>query len=100
MGLAEFQKKIESIYFDKDQKRGLEGTFMWFLEEVGELTRDLRRGEDLSKLEEEFADVLAWLCSLASIKGVDMEKAVHRKYGQGCPYCHGNPCVCQESGSA
>lgn len=81
MGLGEFQAKIDLIYGDKDRARGLEGTFLWFHEEVGELTRAVRRGHDQENLEEEFADVLAWLVSTATIVGVDMEKAVQRKYG-------------------
>lgn len=93
MGLAEFQRLIEAIYFRKDSRRGLEGTYLWFAEEVGELTRALRRGRK-SGLEEEFADVLAWLATLASIRGVDLERAARRKYGRGCPYCRGIPCRC------
>ncbi len=94
MSLRDFQKRIEEIYFEKDQARGVEGTYMWFAEEVGELTRALRRNEDQANMEEEFADVLAWLATLASIHGVDLETAAQKKYGQGCPYCHAVPCAC------
>ncbi len=93
LGLAAFQRLIESIYFERDSARGLHGTFMWFAEEVGELTRALRRGER-DNLEEEFADVLAWLATLASIAGVDLEAAARRKYARGCPRCHATPCAC------
>jgi len=93
MRIGEFQKRIEDIYFQRDSKRGLAGTHMWFCEEVGELTRALRRGQR-AELEGEFADVLAWLVSLASIAGVDVEAAAHKKYEQGCPRCHGSPCRC------
>ena len=95
LGLAEFQALIEAIYFQKDQGRGLERTYLWFAEEVGELTRALRR-DDAANLEEEFADVLAWLATLASIRGVDLEAAARRKYGRGCPYCGALPCACPE----
>jgi NTP pyrophosphatase (non-canonical NTP hydrolase) len=81
-GLGEFQRLIEEIYGEKDRARGLEGTFLWFHEEVGELTRAVRRGHDRENLEEEFADVLAWLVTTASMLDVDMEAAVQRKYGQ------------------
>lgn len=93
MDIRDFQKRIEEIYFEKDQSRGLHGTYMWFAEEVGELTRALRR-DDRENLEEEFADVLAWLSTLASIKGVDLEAAAVRKYADGCPYCSSVPCSC------
>ena len=98
IGVREFQKLIEDIYFDKDQARGLAATYMWFAEEVGELTRALRR-DDHDNLEEEFADVLAWLSTLASIRGVDLAKCATDKYRSGCPYCHTTPCRCQETKS-
>ncbi len=81
LGLREFQRLIDVIYGAKDRARGLEGTFLWFHEEVGELTRAVRRGQDRENLEEEFADVLAWLVTTATLLGVDMEDAVARKYG-------------------
>ncbi len=95
MRIAEFQKLIEDIYGAKDGSRGTAGTFMWFSEEVGELSRALRRG-DRENLEEEFADVLAWLVTLASMNGVDMEAVAAAKYAGGCPRCEGTPCRCAE----
>lgn len=94
MRIGEFQKRIEDIYLEKDSARGAPGTFAWFVEEVGELSRAIRLGER-EGLEEEFSDVLAWLVSLASICGVDMEKAVG-KYASGCPKCGKTPCGCGE----
>jgi NTP pyrophosphatase (non-canonical NTP hydrolase) len=91
--LSEFQRLIEAIYYERDSARGLAGTYLWFAEEVGELTRALRRGRR-EELEGEFADVLAWLATLASIAGVDLEAAAQRKYGRGCPRCSGTPCAC------
>ncbi|HUW34359.1 MAG TPA: MazG nucleotide pyrophosphohydrolase domain-containing protein [Planctomycetota bacterium] len=94
MTIPEFQKVIEKIYFERDSARGVGGTFMWFVEEVGELATALREN-DRAELEGEFADVFAWLVSLASIAGVDMNQAV-RKYANGCPRCHATPCHCSE----
>jgi len=93
MQVAEFQALIERIYFARDSRRGLAGTHMWFCEEVGELTRALRR-DDKAELEGEFADVFAWLATLASMSGVSLEQAVEKKYGGGCPRCHAAPCAC------
>ncbi|NUN14046.1 MAG: nucleotide pyrophosphohydrolase [Myxococcales bacterium] len=93
MGLRQFQQQIETIFYEKDAARGVEGTFMWFAEEFGELVRALRRGPQ-DNLEEEFADVLAWLASLASLKGVDLAAVATRRYGAGCPYCRATPCGC------
>ena len=88
-----FQTRIEQIYFARDQARGVPGTLLWFVEEVGELVRAIRRGER-ENLEEEFADVYAWLATLASLHGIDLDEIGARKYGDGCPRCHGTPCVC------
>ena len=93
MHLKEFQRRIEDIYYEKDNARGLAGTHMWFCEEVGELTRALRRGQH-DELEGEFADVLAWLSTMASITGIDLETAATKKYGRGCPRCEATPCSC------
>ena len=97
MRINEFQRQIERIYFERDKARGLGGTFMWFIEEVGELATAIRdRGKiDKAELEGEFADVFAWLVSLASICGVEMEEVV-AKYADACPGCHGEPCDCSE----
>jgi len=93
MKITAFQKLIEEIYFERDSARGLAGTHMWFCEEVGELTRALRRGQQ-DELEGEFADVLAWLATLASIAGIDLEAAARKKYEKGCPRCESTPCAC------
>ena len=94
MELKEFQRVIEKTYFDRDSKRGLGGTFLWFVEEVGELASVIRQGT-LEEKKEECADVLAWLFSVASLSGVEMEEAVS-KYAAGCPACKKMPCECIE----
>lgn len=95
MQISEFQRIIEQTYFERDKARGVGGTFMWFIEEVGELATELREGRSKLELEREFADVFAWLCSLASIEGISMEKAAE-KYSHGCPLCKHIPCDCSE----
>lgn len=95
MTIQEFQRLIEEIYFQRDSARGRDATFVWFVEEIGELARAVGH-QDRSRLEEEFADVLAWLSTLASIEGVDLEKAATRKYGSGCPKCRRAPCACPD----
>ncbi|MCA8941212.1 MAG: nucleotide pyrophosphohydrolase [Planctomycetes bacterium] len=88
-----FQRLIERIYYDRDSARGVQGTLLWFVEEVGELVRAIRRGER-ENLEEEFADVYAWLATLASLHGLDLEAIGRGKYGAGCPKCGAEPCAC------
>ncbi len=94
--LPQLQALIRDAYDAKDRRRGVEGTFMWFMEEVGELASALRSGPP-DALAAEFADVLAWLATLANIAGVDLDAAVQAKYGGGCPGCGRSPCVCDQA---
>lgn len=94
MDIAAFQRQIEEIYIDRDRSRGLARTFAWLIEEVGELSRALRH-DDRAALEEEFADVLAWLVSLASIVRIDLDEVAAARYGAGCPKCGATPCDCE-----
>lgn len=96
MRLCEFQKLIDETYGEKDTARGLAATFLWFSEEVGELARALNGRTSRENLEIEFADTLAWLTTLASIAGVDMEAVAATRYGKGCPRCDSKPCQCGE----
>ena len=96
ISLADFQQLIRHMYFEKDQARGIEGTFLWLIEEVGELATALRNGSHEERLGE-FADVLAWLATIANVAGVDLTEAVARKYGSGCPGCGKMLCTCPDS---
>lgn len=93
MSIKDFQNLIRHLYEKRDSLRGADKTFLWFLEEVGELTRAYRRGE-LENIGKEMADVLAWLVSLANLLQIDLEAEVSKKYPQACPLCLGNPCSC------
>lgn len=91
--LAAFQHHISSRYETVDRARGWAKTFAFFIEEVGELatalTSESRTPEQKANLEEEFADVVAWLCTLANISDVDLADAVARKYlGEKPPEGH------------
>jgi NTP pyrophosphatase (non-canonical NTP hydrolase) len=90
--LLEFQQRIEGTYGARDRARGVDGTFRWLVEEVGELARALRDG-DRRRLEEEVGDVLAWTVTVASLCGIDVTAAASR-YADGCPKCGARPCVC------
>ena len=84
MAIRDFQQLIRDRYYATDSARGAAGTFLWFSEEVGELAHALGRLEkgtpDRANLDEEFADVMARLATLANIAGVDLERAIHAKY--------------------
>lgn len=97
ISLTDFQHLIREMYFEKDVARGVDGTFMWLMEEVGELASALRHGTHDDRMEE-FADVLAWLTTIANVVGVDLSQAVRRKYGNGCPGCAKYVCECPDEG--
>ena len=115
MDLRDFQKLIKEMYFEKDVARGVSGTYMWLAEELGELASDLRQVEQLrtadssdegaarkletveSNLKTEFADVIAWLVTIANIVEVDLSDALSAKYGNGCPGCDKLVCDCPDA---
>jgi NTP pyrophosphatase (non-canonical NTP hydrolase) len=92
MDLAAFQRLMESTYGRNDRQRGVPATVAWLAEEVGELARAVRKGSR-DEQEHEFADVLAWLASLANQVGIDLTAAADR-YAGGCPRCSSVPCAC------
>ncbi|MCS7167944.1 MAG: MazG nucleotide pyrophosphohydrolase domain-containing protein [Gemmatales bacterium] len=91
--LAEMQTIIRRLYYAKDRQRGLQGCFLWFLEEVGELAAAIRKG-DAWAIASELSDVLAWLATLANVAEVDLAEVFYQKYGQRCPGCYQQPCIC------
>jgi NTP pyrophosphatase (non-canonical NTP hydrolase) len=97
VALDDFQALIRKMYYEKDAARGVDGTFMWLMEEVGELAAALRSGTREERAHE-FADVLAWLATIANVAGIDLSAAVQKKYGAGCPGCGQFVCTCPDEG--
>ena len=97
MTLDELQQLIAAMYSRKDEKRGVEGTFMWLMEEVGELAAALRESSDKEEIAREFADVLAWLATIANVAGINLSDAVRLKYGRVCPGCGQMVCQCADT---
>jgi NTP pyrophosphatase (non-canonical NTP hydrolase) len=96
ISISDFQALIRKMYYAKDAERGIDGTFMWLLEEIGELAAALRSGTAADRAEE-FADVLAWLVTIANVAEVDLSNAIRDKYGSGCPGCGQYVCQCADS---
>lgn len=95
MDIAAFQAQMRALYGQRDASRGVPRTFAWFTEECGELSRAIFRGTPEERLEE-FADVLAWLATLADLTGTDLAQAAQR-YADGCPRCGAIPCGCDHT---
>ena len=93
MRVHEFQEMMRRIYFRRDFERGAAGTFNWLEDEVEELKEALKE-KDTKAMEDEFADVLAWLASLANVANIDLEKVAITKYNNKCPKCGETPCGC------
>ncbi len=94
MEIREFQKMMDELYGSRDRERGVEKTFLWVIEEMGELVRGIRK-KNRKEIENEFADVVAWIFSLANLLEVDIEKAI-AKYDGKCPKCEKSPCTCED----
>ena len=92
MEIAALQDVIDRTYGQRDRARGVPATVAWLCEEVGELAQAVRKGSPAEQAHE-FADVLAWVATLANQMGVDLTAAIQR-YADGCPRCHALPCSC------
>ena len=92
MDLDDFQLLIDVTFGERDRARGVPSSVAWLAEEVGELAQAVRKGSHEQRLHE-FADVLAWLASLANQVGVNLTEASQR-YANGCPRCATIPCLC------
>ncbi len=110
VSIRKFQSLIREMYYEKDVARGIPGTFMWLMEEVGELSSALRETSQMDQaadpeayqakrenLKLEFADVLAWLTTIANVANIDLDEAIMEKYGSGCPGCQQFACVCADA---
>lgn len=93
MHICKFQEMMNRLFFHRDSERGVKGTYHWLVEEIEELG-EVIEGSDKEAIEREFADVIAWLASLANIKGIDLESAAIKKYNGKCPKCNQSPCQC------
>jgi NTP pyrophosphatase (non-canonical NTP hydrolase) len=96
ISFRDFQELIRNMYYEKDRERGATGTFLWLMEEVGELAAAVRSGTQ-EELRGEFADVLAWLTTIANVLEIDLTQAVAEKYGSGCPCCGKYLCECPDN---
>ena len=102
MDIREFQDLMKTLYIERDKNRGISKTFLWIIEEIGELAESLRKYQDpkegkkeLNNIAMEIADVVAWIASLANILGIDLEDALYKKYPSICPKCKTSPCKCE-----
>jgi NTP pyrophosphatase (non-canonical NTP hydrolase) len=95
MKISDFQDKIRYLYLENDKKRGINGTFIWLVEEIGELATLLNDEQlKIPKISEELSDIFAWTLSIANLLNIEMESAVSLKYPEKCVKCGKAPCQC------
>ena len=107
MEIKTFQKLMKDLYYHQDKERGINGTFLWFVEEVGEFSEAIRKYQlrkdenDIPILKnhiaEEMADIIAWISSIANLMDIDIQTSLYSKYPNKCPKCNKNPCNCNNS---
>ncbi|MFX0059287.1 MAG: MazG nucleotide pyrophosphohydrolase domain-containing protein [Candidatus Hodarchaeota archaeon] len=96
MRISEFQQMIKNVYLDRDSKRGIKGTFIWLVEEIGELARIIKKLKiNKKKASEEIADIFAWLNSIANLLEINIETSLFKKYPNKCIRCNSVPCECE-----
>lgn len=97
MRISEFQKLIKDIYYHRDKERGVYKSFIWLVEEIGELARNLKMKElEIPHISEELADIIAWTVSIANILNINLEKSLKNKYPDKCYVCNSKPCQCNK----
>ncbi len=97
MKISDFQNLLKDLYLQNDLNRGVKSSFIWLIEEIGELATLLNSIDlDKKKVSEEIADIIAWTISIANILDVDIEKALSDKYPNKCKKCSSSPCKCEK----
>jgi NTP pyrophosphatase (non-canonical NTP hydrolase) len=98
--LRDWQDHLTRMYGRKNKERGINYTLLRLGSEYGELIsleRAIHRysiDEVKDKYALELADAMAWTIAPAVLLGVDLQKAVEKRYGNGCLACHQIPCIC------
>ena len=93
--INEFQELMKTLYGDRDLARGPQGTMLWLVSEVGEFIEAMVKREPVESMKSEAADVLAWLCSICNVLGIDLDASATSKYNRECPRCKSSPCHCK-----
>ncbi len=81
MELKEFQEEMAASFKDFDEESGPLFLMSVAASEFGELANAVRRGKE-KDIEEEIADVVFAMVSLANIYGIDLSDALEKKYSK------------------
>lgn len=98
--LDEWMSQLSELYAHINRKLPREATGFHTVEEIGELSKELRRHEEndptftQQDFQEEIADVFTWTVGMAIRAGLDFKQILWQKFPGVCPYCDGCPCHC------
>lgn len=100
--LSHWQQFLDQVYGDRNRQRGFDNV-------TGRLTDELIEAIALEhfagRMDDEqlhrhyshgIADLAAWVLAVGNVVGVDVQKAVENRYGNGCPTCGNFQCSCSE----
>jgi len=96
MKIKEAQEMMRKVYWDRDRTRGVNGTLQRTREELDELSAEILESAGTKAIEDEIADVFAWLCSLANLLDIDVAEEFYKKYTDACSKCEQSPCTCPD----
>lgn len=83
MTLPELQAYVQEKLVARGLVSPLADEVLHLMEEVGEVTRAMRKG-DQANLGEELADCLFFVLSAANVAGIDIEAALREKEKRNC----------------
>ena len=102
--LRGWQHHLDNMYGENNraEDKGPWFTVFRLMDESAEMMiLELNKGQDdldtetlRREMQLELADATAWLLATCSLTGVDLQKAVLTKYGNGCVKCNQMPCRC------
>ncbi|MFW9980243.1 MAG: MazG nucleotide pyrophosphohydrolase domain-containing protein [Candidatus Thorarchaeota archaeon] len=97
MDLEESQSLIRRIYFERDQNRGIDRTLLRTFQELAELSDAISKKKPIADIEDEMADVFAWVISIANLLEMNLGEVLFKKYNNSCSRCRETPCLCDDS---
>jgi NTP pyrophosphatase (non-canonical NTP hydrolase) len=97
MDIEEAQDLIRRIYLERDKERGMERTLLRTFQELAELSDAISKELPLKDIEDEVADVFAWVISIANLLDMDLGEVLLEKYNNACSRCRKVPCECIDS---
>ncbi len=94
MNISEAQDLIRRIYLERDRERGMDRTLLRTFQELAELSDTISKGNPRKDIENEVADVFAWVISIANLLEMNLGEALLSKYDNVCSRCGKVPCEC------